>query len=281
MRMRVFLFLVIWVFSGVVQAQQSSPIREFISTNLQEDGKQVRLELLVHKPAGAGPFPTLVFNHGSTGNGNDPAQFKRSFAPKSVADYFVERGWMVLFPQRRGRGASDGLYDEGFQPDRSRYACQAADSLPGVDRAIQDLDAVMEHVRTRTDVQQDRVLIGGQSRGGILAIAYAGERPDAFVGVINFVGGWLGSRCEHAVTVNTTTFKRGGKFPKPTLWIYGDSDPFYPLSHSRGNFEAFKAAGGTGSFESYWVPGSNTGHLVFLHPRLWSDHMSSYLGRVK
>ncbi len=42
---------------------------------------------------------------------------------------------MVAFPQRRGRGQSDGLYDEGFKPDRSSYSCQEDLTLGGAERA--------------------------------------------------------------------------------------------------------------------------------------------------
>ncbi len=262
-------------------AQTTDIGTESISTALVEDGKPVRLELLIRKPQGLGPFPTVVFNHGSTGLGDNPALFRRSWSTPAVAAYFVERGWMVIFPQRRGRGASEGSYDEGFEADRSRYSCETNLSLPGVDRAIEDLDAVMTHMRTRPEVQQNRILIGGQSRGGILSVAYAGERPDAFIGVVNFVGGWMGDRCQNAVEINTTTFKRGARFPRPTLWLYGDQDPFYSLRHSRSNFEAFLAAGGKGRFESYWVPGQYTGHTVVAHPKLWTDHLTQYLDSIR
>ena len=187
---------------------------------------------------------------------------------------------MIIFPQRRGRGASEGKYDEGFEPDRSRYSCEVGHSLPGVDRAVQDLDAVMSHIRARPDVVQNRILLAGQSRGGILSIAYAGERPEAFIGVINFVGGWMGDRCSNAVQINASTFQRGAKFPRPTLWLYGESDPFYALSHSKGNFQAFVSAGGKGRLESYWVPGQNAGHTLLSHPRLWAEEVSRYLDSV-
>lgn len=267
-----------WLLFVLVVAQAQDLASEYIATPLVEDGKPVRLELLVRKPQGAGPFPTVVFNHGSTGN--NPDLVKRSWSSPAAADFFVERGWMVVFPQRRGRGASEGRYDEGFEPDRSRYSCRAAYSLPGVDRAIQDLDAVMAHIRTRQDVVQGRVLLAGQSRGGILAIAYAGERPGGFIGVINFVGGWMGERCPDAAQVNAATFKRGAQFPLPTLWLYGEPDPFYSLSHSKSNFEAFVAAGGKGRFEFYRVPGQNAGHAVIRHPHLWTEAVSKYLEAI-
>lgn len=145
---------------------------------------------------------------------------------------------------------------------------------------MQDLDAVMAHVRSRPDVAQGRIVLAGQSRGGILSIAHAGEHPDAFVGVIDVVGGWMGDGCRNAVQMNTATFRRGAKFPRETLWLYGEADPFYALSHSRGNFEAFTAAGGQGRFLSYRVPGQNAGHAVLWHPRLWTNEVTRYLEAI-
>ena len=258
-------------------AAASEITSELVTTSLIEDGKPVRLELLVSKPGGAGPFPTVVFNHGSTGRGNNPELFRRSQSSPEIAAYFVERGWMVIFPQRRGRGASDGRYDEGFEPDRSRYTCHTNVSLAGVDRAIEDLDAVMSHIKARPDVRPDRMLIAGQSRGGILAIAYAGERPASFIGVVNFVGGWSGEACMNATRINSSAFRRGAKFPHPTLWLYGEQDFLYSLDHSKSNFEAFRAAGGKGQFHSYAAPGQAPGHFIIGHPALWSGDLTKYL----
>lgn len=262
-----------------VAAQDASS--ELIPTSLVEAGKPVRLELLISKPNGVGPFPTLVFNHGSTGRGDNPELFGRSWSSSTISKYFVDKGWMVIFPQRRGRGGSDGRYDEGFDPDRSRYSCQTDLSLAGVARAIADLDAVMEHVRARPDVLTNRMLVGGQSRGGILAIAYAGERPEMFIGAINFVGGWISDRCSNATAINSTTFRRGAAFRQSTLWLYGTQDPFYSLSHSESNFQAFVSAGGKGRFESCSVPGQYSGHAVIAHPKLWSDLVNTYVDAIK
>lgn len=277
---RAFLALGAALVTARAVAQPSPFARETIDTAFVEDGAPVRLVLLIRKPPGPGPFPTMVFNHGSTGRGDDPALFERSWASAAVADHFTARGWMVVFPQRRGRGGSGGRYDEGFEPDRSRYSCDPGRSLPGVDRAIEDLGAVMAHLRMRADVVQDRILLAGQSRGGILSIAFAGERPHDFIGVVNFVGGWISDRCSNAIRINQSTFRRGARFARPTLWLYGESDPFYSLSHSRANFDDFVAAGGRGRFESYAVPGRDAGHAVIAVPRLWADAVDRYLEEV-
>ena len=60
--------------------------------------------------------------------------------------FFNKRGWIVAFPQRRGRGKSGGLYDEGFTPDRSEYSCDPEFSLPGLERALTDMDAAADYL---------------------------------------------------------------------------------------------------------------------------------------
>jgi dienelactone hydrolase len=258
----------------------SDPESIMINTKLQESSKPVRLEVVIYKPPGDGPFPLLVVNHGSTGRGNNPALFTQTFSNPAFAEMFVKKGYMVAFPQRRGRGKSEGLYDEGFNIDRSQgYACDPKQSLPGADRALTDIAAAVEVLQQRPDVARQPILMAGISRGGILSIAYAGMHPQDVTGVINFVGGWMGEGCWNASEINGTLFKRGGMFPRPTLWLYGDHDPFYSLDHSRANFAAFQAAGGKGSFFDFEVPGGN-GHRVLFSPPLWTGHVDRYLNSI-
>jgi dienelactone hydrolase len=250
---------------------------EFLETSLIEEGRPVRLEAVIFKPDGTGPFPLAVINHGSTGGGRDPAVAKQTWFAADLADFLNALGWMVAFPQRRGRGKSDGLYDEGFSQDRkSGYTCDADTSLRGADRALSDIDAAIAALRRRPDVAPTAVLIGGQSRGGVLAAAYAGLHPAQIFGVINFVGGRLGEACSSASAVNQALFERGAHYGRPTIWLYGQDDPFYSIAHSRSNFAAFEKAGGQGSFFEFGGP-SNPGHTVFSNPYLWSGPIGKYL----
>ena len=182
----------------------------------KENGVPARLETVLFRPAGRGPgpFPLLVFHHGSTGSGDDPAIFGRTYWNYAIAEYFTARGWLVAFPQRRGRGRSEGLYDEGFAPDRAQgYSCDPAISLRGADRALADADAVVAALHRRPDVAPGPILTGGISRGGVLAIAFAGRHPDQVVGVLNFVGGWIGTGCGTAEEINGPLFRGGGLLP--------------------------------------------------------------------
>jgi dienelactone hydrolase len=263
------------VLMPVAAAQER--LTERVPTPFLEEGKAVSLEVIVLKPMGPGPFPTVMFNHGSTGRGDNPALFSRTWTSDTISRFFNERGWLVAFPQRRGRGASDGRYDEGFEQDRSGYSCRPSLSLAGLERALQDLDPVVAYLKARPDVDATRMLIGGQSRGGILAIAYAGARPQQFKGAINFVGGWMSDRCPDPEAINTVTFKRAADFPGPTLWLYGENDSFYRIEHSRKNFDAFVAAGGKGAFSAYALAPGINGHLLIGRPDLWQDAVSKFI----
>lgn len=252
-----------------------------VPTPYTEDGKSLTLEMVVYRPTSALPdqaIPTLVFNHGSTGRGDKAEWFKLTWESAAIGNYFAAKGWQVLFPQRRGRGASDGLYDEGFEPDRSRYLfCPADVPAPGFERALSDIDVVMAYVRTQPGIDKQRLLMGGQSRGGILSVVYAGEHPDQFQGVLNFVGGWTNGNC---AGVSSAHFKRGAGMKKSMLWLYGEDDSFYSISHSQGNFDAFKAAGGQGEFLTFKVPGNRNGHMLQGFPELWHTSVDAYLQKL-
>lgn len=269
------------MFLAFSQAAAQERLIERAPTKFVEEGKTISLEVVIFKPTGSGPFPTVMFNHGSTGRGDDPALFAKTWTSDSIVQFFNERGWLVAFPQRRGRGKSDGIYDEGFEPDRSRYSCSPTLSLAGLERAMQDLDAAVEYLKGHADVDSKRMLIGGQSRGGILSVVYAGTRPDRFNGAINFVGGWVGDRCKDPEAINTVTFKRGAGFQKPTLWLYGENDPFYSMEHSRKNFNAFIGAGGKGAFVSYSLGSSKNGHFLISRPDLWRDAVTSFVEQAQ
>ena len=252
-------------------------VNERIATPFTDLGQAVSLEVVLFKPLVEGRYPTIVFHHGSTGNGSDPSRFGRTFTSKSIARYFVERGWMVAFPQRRGRGQSDGLYDEGFTLNRSGYSCDADLALGGAAHALEDLNVITDWLRNRMDVDTTRLLIGGTSRGGILAVAHTAQRPDVYRAAINFVGGWIAEGCGDHLTINRALFVDGAAFPGPSLWLYGANDSFYSLAYSRSNFDAFTLAGGMGAMiELTRSPGLN-GHFIINDLELWSSVLDDFL----
>ena len=155
----------------------------------------------------------------------------------------------------------------------------AIDALTGADRALTDIGAAIAVLRRRPDIDPGPLLIGGQSRGGALSIAYAGAHPENTFGVINFVVGWLDESCSVAESVNQTLFERGVPFNRSTIWLYGQDDHYYSMAHSKSNFAAFEKAGGRGKFVAFDTP-SDIGHNVIHYPDRWGGPIGDYLSSL-
>jgi pimeloyl-ACP methyl ester carboxylesterase len=254
----------------------SGYISERITTGLIEDGQTVHLQIIVSKPRGKGPFPLLVFNHGSVGRGQNEAAARavRVFHP--VTQYFLSKGWMVVVPQRRGRGWSDGLHDEGLVNDRSRYSCDPKIAIDGLNAAIEDVDAVMENLLARPEVDAERVVMGGNSRGGGLALAYAGKYPEKVRGVINASGGWHGTVCASFISIHRRLATDAARSSKPTLWLHGGKDTEIDLKSSEAVFEMFRHKGGTGTF----VPFPEAGHNLLWENRNWIQPVGQFMAEL-
>src|SRR5438132_12328687 len=67
---------------------------------------EITLHGVLYKPEGAGPFPAVVYNHGSA-----PGMLSNE-AFEALAPVYVSRGWVFFAPYRRGQGlsASAGPY---------------------------------------------------------------------------------------------------------------------------------------------------------------------------
>jgi dienelactone hydrolase len=142
---------------------------------------------------------------------------------------------------------------------------------------LDDIKAAVEALQQRSDVAAGPILIGGASRGGVLAIAYAGMHPEQVLGVLNFVGGWVGEGCSTAGEINSALFQRGWNFSRPTLWLYGQHDSFYSIEHAVRISTPLKKRAAAASFlNSQWRVGSATGsrHIQIYGPgmsrNIWS-----------
>jgi X-Pro dipeptidyl-peptidase-like protein len=61
----------------------------------------LELKAFIWKPSGNGPFPALLWNHGSE---------KSPGSIDTVAPYFVDKGYVFFVQHRRGQGRSPGPY---------------------------------------------------------------------------------------------------------------------------------------------------------------------------
>jgi hypothetical protein len=83
--------------SVFVIAQPPSEIVQFPSGNLTLKG-------VLFKPSGTGPYPALLYNHGSA------AGMVSQEAFDALGPVFVRHGWVFFGPYRRGQGLSAGPF---------------------------------------------------------------------------------------------------------------------------------------------------------------------------
>ncbi len=63
----------------------------------------LRIEAYVYRPTGTGPFPVVIYSHGSRKG------YEREERPMAfVGNMLASQGYLVLVPERRGYGKSDG-----------------------------------------------------------------------------------------------------------------------------------------------------------------------------
>lgn len=232
--------------------------------------KELQLEATLYRPNQTERFPVVVFNHGSTGPGQIPVDQTQKYP--TVARYFVEKGFALLVPMRRGRGKSEGPYQEGGDG----YRC--GNEASGINSAVEDLDGVFTFIRKQAWADTSKILIGGVSRGGILSVIYAGRRPDMLKGVINFVGGWMSERC--FPDYNGRFFAEAAqKAAVPMIWLYAENDNYYSPTAIKSYRADFEKAGGKGAFHLFKDIGGN-GHYLSSKPLFWRAAMDEYLNQL-
>jgi dienelactone hydrolase len=230
--------------------------------------KSLKLAATLYRPTRGGRWPVVIFNHGSTGGGAiSPAL---TIHHEAQAYYLLQRGFAVLSPMRKGRGGSEGPYNE---PER----CEVSAVASGVASALEDVDGVIEFVLTQPLLDPDRMLLAGISRGGYLSILYAGQGKHRarIKGVINFVGGWLGEACHP--DLNAAGYAAAAPHVSvPTLWLYAAHDRYYTPPAIQRYVRAFTEAGGRAAFTLYdTIPGD--GHRLARFVSTWKPAVDAYL----
>lgn len=138
----------------------------------------LELRGFIWKPAGAGPSPAILWNHGSE---------KRPGTVDAVAPFFVSRGYVFFVPHRRGQGRSPGPYimdqlkTAGSPSDRSLMLVKLHEAQLG------DQLAALTYLKSLPFVDQGRLAVMGFSFGGIQTML-AVERGPGYRVAVNCSG---------------------------------------------------------------------------------------------
>ena len=143
-------------------------------------GKAGKLQAWLWRPSGPGPFPVVVYNHGSE---RDPIAGTRA----AIGPFFVQHGFAVLFPTRRGAGKSAGTFwqdavDKLPKDEKERETI--AQLLLGND----DVVSAIEWTRAQPWAQRDQINVAGCSFGGIETLFTAERAIPGLHAAVDFAG---------------------------------------------------------------------------------------------
>jgi dienelactone hydrolase len=126
---------------------------------------------LLWKPEGAGPFPAVLYNHGS-GPQSDLSR------PARLGPVFARHGYVVLYLFRRGAGLSA---DQGVDAETLMKRAMAENGQAGrnevqlqlLEAELADVLAGLAALRARSDVDTARIAVVAYSFGGQLTLLAA------------------------------------------------------------------------------------------------------------
>ena len=216
-------------------------------------------------PAQGDASGTITFLHGNAENISTHV---------SAIAWLPAQGFNVFLIDYRGYGASSGS--------------------PSIAGAQRDIDAAMQTLLARSDIDTNRIVVYGQSLGGALAaynVAYSPYREHVRALVVESAfSSYTGiTREKLAATWLTWPFQWLASLtvdesfsplpamklisPIPLLVIHGDQDAIVPVHHGQRLYDAALEP------KQLWViPGA--GHIQGMRQQIWRDRFVAYLHEV-
>jgi len=231
---------------------------------------------VVYKPAGPGPFPAVLYNHGSA-----PGMLN-SQAFDAIGPRFAARGWVFFGPYRRGQGLSmqagpymgdqlDAAMRRGGVPARTAEIVRLLEG-----DHLSDQLAALAWLRRASFVRPDAIAVAGNSFGGIETVL--GVEREPYCAAVDAAG--AAETWSEALELRAAMTRAVRNARAPIFFFQAEND--FDLSPTRELAAAMKDAGKP--FESKIYPpfGSSPadGHsFAYRGSALWFDDVLRFLER--
>jgi carboxymethylenebutenolidase len=214
--------------SAVALAQTVSPSAPPAAPQIVDvRSGELHLKGYFWKPAGPGPFPAILFNHGS--GADDPqhtAGRTMAEAASDLAPIFLKHGYAFFYLCRRGQGLSA---DQGpFMQDLLKQAeAKGADARKQLlyqlitGSQLDDALAGLTFLKASPDVDSKRVAIVGHSFGGMLTLL-SGDHDSTIRAEVAFAAGANSWRVSQEL--RDRTLAAVGKTAAHVMLVYAAND---------------------------------------------------------
>lgn len=245
-------------------------------------GASYTIAATVLRPDGVGPFGAVVLNHGVPGSERERLKESAAQDFNAAAPVFARRGYVVVMPLRRGFGATGGEFAE------DAGSCRNPNYMRAETEAAQDVMAAYDFARSLPYVDGDRMMLAGQSAGGIVSMfAAAMHQPKGLVAVLAFAAGRGGNPDLRPGTpcaiepVARVFDQMGPKIRVPVLMHYAENDRYFGPATTKLWHDRFVAAGGRAEYVMQPAFGKD-GHYLFgdiVGVRWWLPAVERFLNR--
>jgi carboxymethylenebutenolidase len=281
MRAQIFAFLLLLASAPVpVVIGQSS--QSIAPQTVEVSSGKLCLKAFLWTPAGSGPFPAVLFCHGS--GSTDPAHtgpFAITPAAEKLGPIFVKHGYAFLYLFRRGQGLSA---DQGpFMQDilkreetaKGKEARQHLQFVLLTTEHLNDVTAGLSFLKSFPGIDAHRVAVVGHSFGGQLTLL-AAERDSTIRAAVAFAAGaqswesWPELRERLLTAVQETTV--------PVMLIHAAND--YSTAPGKAMADELAKCAKPHVLKIYPPVGrtSDDGHnFVYTAVDLWEDDVFKFL----
>lgn len=287
------LVLLGWAAACGVHAQAPAAVAEVLVKDMREEIVRIPvtvkdmynrqetrpMPITIYRPAGEGPFPLVVFNHGRAITAKRAAQGR--YRPEAAARYLVAKGFVVLVPTRVGYWETYGDFD----PEQNG-ACNNMRVEPMSIAASDQVLATVDYAKTLAYVDASRWLVAGVSVGGLTSVATVARNPPGLLGGINFSGGTGGNpeaSPERPCSPAAIASYWGGlakTAPLPMLWLYWQNDKYWGEDVPKQWYKAWVGGGGHAEFKAFAAVGEDGHAGLNTDMDHWLPVVDSFLGQL-
>jgi len=199
--------------SASVEPEAARPV---VPAEVRVPSVERTLAAYLYVPPGAGPFPGLVLNHGSTIHPGSS-----DLCRPGTAAVLTAWGYAVLLPHRRGYGNSAGptwRQEVTAEFGTAEYDRALAARLA---REAEDVVAAVAWLGARPEVAPDRIGVIGSSFGGVMSLLAAARCPGLRCAV-DFAGAAM--NWERTPTLRATMLEAARQLAVPICLVQSEND---------------------------------------------------------
>ena len=245
----------------------------------------LRLHGLLWKPDGPGPFPAVLFSHGSGGaNADETAGMPITEAAARLAPLFTARGYAFFHPFRRGQGPSSDVapfLQERLAREEQAHGKEARQELQDTllqTEQLDDVQAALSFLERTEGIDPSRVVLVGHSFGGQLTLLAAARDPTVRAAITFAAAAGTWSRSEE---VRRLLREAVGRAACPIMLVQWRNDLSIEPSLALG--EERRSAGGAPVVVLYPPVGSKPGdghNGLYLATAQWEPDVFRFLTQV-